>query len=166
MSLNNIQLTAETGRILFSKSLVSSDDFIPLKNEKESIKITSLGENQKHILFLTNDVQHKFLPDNEMELLTNLVSACKLSMADIAFVNFHSDPLNYHQFDEYFEPKKILLFGISTSDLELPFTIPFFQIQNFNSQQYLTAPALKDFLENKNLKKELWKSLQKLFQLS
>jgi hypothetical protein len=60
----------------------------------------------------------------------------------------------------------MLLFGVDTSDLELPFTIPFFQIQNFNSQEYLTAPALKDLLENKNLKKDLWKSLQKLFQLS
>jgi hypothetical protein len=165
MSLDNIQLTAETSRILFSKSLISFENQIPLEEENESIKISSFGENEKHILFLTSDAGHKFLPDNEMELLTNLVSACQLSMADIALVNFHSNPLNYQQFNGYFQPKKILLFGISTSEVELPFTIPFFQIQNFNSQEYLTAPALKEFLENKNLKKDLWKSLQKLFQL-
>lgn len=166
MSLDNIQLTAETSSILFSKNLISFEDSVPLEEENKPMKITSLGENQKHILFLTSDVNHKFLPDNEMELLTNLVSACKLSMADISLVNFHSNQLNYQQFNEYFQPKKMLLFGVDTSDLELPFTIPFFQIQNFNSQEYLTAPALKDLLENKNLKKDLWKSLQKLFQLS
>lgn len=166
MSLDNIQLTAETSRILFSKNLVEPKNFISQKKAKESIQISSLGENQKSILFLVNDLEHKYLPDDQMELLTNLISACKLSMADIALVNFTPNRFNYQQFTNYFQSKKILLFGVSTLDVELPFSIPFFQIQNFNSQEYLSAPSLKEFLENKNLKKDLWKSLQKLFQLS
>ncbi|HXS55563.1 MAG TPA: hypothetical protein VN726_05530 [Hanamia sp.] len=166
MSLNNIQLTAETGRILFSKNLIETGDIIAGNETGSAIKISSLGENQKQILFLVNDSEHKFLADHEMELLTNLITACKLSMADIVLVNFHSNPFNYQQFDTLFTPKKILLFGVSTSEAALPFEIPFFQIQSYNSQQYLVAPALKDLAENKNLKKQLWISLQKLFQLA
>jgi len=98
-----------------------------------------------------------------MEMLSNLVIACKLSMADIALVNYHYNPFNFIQFNDYFQPKTILLFGISTAELNLPFTIPFFQIQEFQQQKFLTAPPLADFLANKNLKKELWITLQKLF---
>ncbi|HEY5390715.1 MAG TPA: hypothetical protein VIJ57_01275, partial [Hanamia sp.] len=62
-----------------------------------------------------------------------------------------------------FGSKKLLLFGVSSTQLELPFSIPFFQVQSFNDQLYMTAPPLKNFLNNKDLKKELWTSLQKLF---
>jgi len=163
MSLDNIQLSDQTCRILFSHNLIEDQrsDVIAVSDEK--IKIDSLGANHKRILFLVNDASCKFLPDEEMELLTNLVSACKLSMDDIALANFNSNTFNYLQFKVQFHPQKILVFGVSTAELGLPFDIPHFQIQHFQEQLYLTAPSLKDFLTNKALKKELWISLQKLF---
>ena len=163
MSLDNIQLSDQLCSILFSHNLIEDSASNTITDSKKKFEINSLGENQKKILLLVNDPSYKFLPDDEMELLTNLVTACKLSIADIALVNFNLNKYNYHQFNDQFEPKKILVFGVTTAELELPFDIPYFQIQPFQEQFYLTAPFLKDFLNNTALKKELWKSLQKLF---
>ncbi|HET7115799.1 MAG TPA: hypothetical protein VFI29_04885 [Hanamia sp.] len=165
MSLDNIQLSKKECQILFAKNLVGTVQDIVADTVSNEIKINSLGGNQKNILFLVNDSQNKFLPDNEMDLLSNLITACKLSMADIALVNHYNTFINYHQLTDHFQSKKILMFGATTSELGLPFSIPFFQIQQFQQQFYLTAPPLIDFLNNKNLKKDLWISLQKLFLL-
>lgn len=165
MSLDNIQLSKKERRLLFAKNLVGTVQNIESDKVSEETKIVSLGGNQKNILFLVTDSQNKFLPDNEMDLLSNLIIACKLSLSDIALVNYFKTNGNYRQMTDHFQSKKILMFGINTSDLDLPFSIPFFQIQPFQEQLYMTAPPLKDFLENKNLKKDLWLSLQKLFLL-
>lgn len=163
MSLDNIQLPDQTCAILYSRNLIEDQASRNIEISQENIKINYLGENKKHVLFLVNDPSCKFLPDEEMDLLTKLVSACRLSMNDIALVNFNSDRYNYQRFNSEFQPNKILLFGIQNSDLGLPFDIPHFQVQNFQQQLYLTAPSLKEFLNNTALKKELWISLQKLF---
>lgn len=163
MSLDNIQLSSQSCAILFNHTLIEETVSDPKANSQEKIKIESLGENKSHVLFLVNNPLHKFLPDEEMELLTRLVSACKLSMADIALVNFSSNKSNYFQFNDQFQPKKLLIFGVKNTDLGLPFDIPNFQVQQFQQQLYLTAPSLKEFLNNTELKKQLWKTLQKLF---
>lgn len=163
MSLNNIQLSDVTCQMLFQKNLVAKEGAIDDPELSKELKISSLGENQKNILFLVNEMDYTYLPDNEMEMLSNLIIACKLCMSDIALVNYHYNQHQYPQFNDYFKPKIILLFGVSTAAVGLPFTIPFFQIQHFQQHLFLTAPPLADFLENKNLKKDLWISLQKLF---
>jgi hypothetical protein len=163
MSLDNIELSGQSCEILFRRNLIADSISEMTADSQEKSEIRSLGDNQKQILFLVNNTSSGFLPDEEMELLTNLIIACKLSMADIALVNFNSNKKNYQDFNDQFNPKKILIFGIETNELKLPFTIPYFQIQPFHQQFYLTAPPLNEFLNNKNLKKELWVCLQKLF---
>ena len=163
MSLDNIQLSGQTCSILFSHNLIEDSASNATSTSQKKIEINSLGENEKKLLFLVNVPDHKFLPDNEMELLTNLIHACKLSMADLALVNFSVNRYHYSQFISQFHPKKVLAFGVTTAELGLPFEIPHFQIQTFQDQVYLFCPPLKDFLNNVAIKKELWKSLQKLF---
>ena len=162
MSLNNIQLSGEACKNLFQNNLVQLIK-TGTKEKSVSTKTESLGENLQKIFFLVNDPSCRFLTDDEMEMVTKLLSACKLSMADIALVNFYFNPMDYHSISEMFGSKKLLLFGVSSVQLELPFSIPFFQVQSFHDQLYMTAPPFRDFLNNKELKKELWTSLQKLF---
>jgi len=163
MSLDNIQISGQTCEILFKHNLIAGTTSEIIADSLIKSKIRSIGDNQKQILFLVNNSEAPFLPEEEMALLTNLITACKLSMADIALVNFNSNKKPYENFNEQFKPKKILIFGIETTELGLPFAIPYFQIQPFHQQFYLSAPSLKEFLNNKNLKMELWVCLQKLF---
>src|SRR5690242_6585405 len=88
MSLDNIQLSTQTCEILFSHNLIGDQASKPKAQTQEKIKIECLGENKKQVVFIVNDPSSKFLADEEMEMLTKLVSACKMTMKDIALVNF------------------------------------------------------------------------------
>lgn len=162
MSLNKIQFSGYLCQNLYTKNLISTTGISNTDNSK--IKIGSLGGNQKKILFLVNNSTSKFLDDEEMILLTNLTTACKLSMEDIALVNYaNCDNINYKDLIDYFQAQKILMFGIPFPEMDLPFIIPDFQIQSYGGKLFMAAPALNGFINNKDLKKDLWKSLQKIF---
>lgn len=162
MSLNKIQFSGYLCQNLYAKNLIPTTRISDTDNSR--IKISSLGGNQKKILFIVNNSANKFLADEEMILLTNLTTACKLSMEEIALVNyFNCDNKNYKDLIDYFQAEKILMFGIPLQDMDLPFIIPDFQIQSFGGKLFMAAPALNDLVNNKDLKKDLWKCLQKIF---
>ena len=162
MSLNNIQFSSDLCHRLYAKSLILTEE---ISNSPQStIEISSLGGNQKGILFLVNNPDTKFLGNDDMILLTNLITACQLSMEDIALVNyFNSDKLNYKDLIEYFQSETILLFGIPAKKIDLPFIIPNFQIQSYDKKLFMAAPGLNELNNNKDLKKDLWLCLQKIF---
>jgi hypothetical protein len=161
MSLNKIELTNYLCQNLFTKNLVVNSEFVEQNFAKN--EISYLGENKKQILFIVNNPKQDFLADEEMKLLTNLLKACKLSLEDIALVNYANHPYSYEILSEKFHSKKILMFGVSTADLDLPFAIPLFQIQKFHEQFFMPAPLLEDLSASKELKTKLWICLQKLF---
>lgn len=164
MEIDNIQLTSYLCEKMFAGSLVDLTEDSEVNSSIPKAAINSLGENKRNILFLVSNDRYLFLADDEMILLSGLLSACRISMADIALVNFHQCPATaYGQFLEVFQPKKILLFGVTAADVQLPFTIPFFQIQKFEEQVYLICPSLSKLINNKKLKQELWVCLQKVF---
>ena len=101
-----------------------------------------------------------------MKFLYDLLTACQLTMGDIALVNFfHNNTITYRELMVQLQPKKILIFGISANDLDLPFTIPFFQMQNFQEQVYMISPSIEELQMNIELKKQLWACLQKIFNI-
>jgi hypothetical protein len=167
MSLDKIQLPGFLYGPLFRKNLViikagGQEDSL----KKESKKINFLGSNKKKIVVVGNDNQNKFLGDNQMKFLNDLLNACNLTMADIAFVNFReSSGFSYPDINDQFHPDKILMFGVSAKELDLPFEIPFFQVQNFQGQLYIISPTLAEIQLDNNLKKRLWACLQKIFNI-
>ena len=174
MSIDNIKLTAYVCQSMYPKSLICTSETVENKPgiisspaKKKLINkstIDSLGENEGNILFLVNNEENKFVADDEMKLLSDLLTACKISMADIALVNYRQHPqMNYQVLEDQFHPKKILAFGVTPADLELPFAIPFFQVQKFQEQLYMISPSFADFINNTGLKKLLWNSLKKIF---
>ena len=166
MSIDNITLPAFLYQNLFRKNLVDLKADIPDNVLKEELKINFLGGNEKKIIFLINDNQNKFLADIQMKFLYDVLSACGLTMEDAAIVNFfHNSTITYRELMVQLQPKKILMFGIPAIDLDLPFTIPFFQIQNFQEQIYITSPSIEQLQMNIELRKQLWTCLQKIFNI-
>jgi len=167
MSLDKLQLPGFLYGSLFKKNLVIIKSCVqPDSLKKESKRINFLGGNKKKIVFIGNDGQNKFLGDDQMKFLNDLLNACNLTMADIAFVNFReSSGFSYPDISDQFHPDKILMFGVSAKELDLPFEIPFFQLQNFQDQQYIISPSLAEIQSNKELKKQLWACLQKIFNI-
>ncbi len=166
MTIDNIYLSDFLCQNLFKKNLIGQEEVEKTSGNIEKTGLQHLGLNQKRILFLVNNPDNKYLEDDEMEMLTNLLTACKLSVADIALVNYaHCSPINYDKLIKEFDSEKILVFGISTGDLKLPFNVPDFQIQKFQQQIYLFNPSMNAVLNDVLLKKNLWNSLKKLFSI-
>ncbi len=170
MSLNQIQLTNQQLAGLYSSVLMESTVSTietPISNPEPEYKpVKYLGKNAKHIVLLVSNATVPFLPDEELSFLTNILSACKLSLADVAIVNIHSlKETEVETAIRPLEPKSVLLFGITPLSIDLPINFPQFQLQPFNKRTYLYSPNLQELATDKTLKLQLWNCLKILFGL-
>ena len=119
---------------------------------------------------MVNDKEAVYLKDESLQFLSAILGACKLNLGDVAIVNYEKDPLNYLVLKEKLSPQFLLLFEVSAKQLNLPFTIPFYQVQQYDNCQLLFAPSLETMLGNtqdaKLEKSRLWLSLKKMFSIS
>lgn len=164
MSLDNIQLSPLLVEKLYSKALVDLNTMKAVPENAAQPGFNWLGNNEKNILIVVNEPAAAFLQDNDLNLLVGILTACKLSMADIALINFHkNEQADYNSLNKALNPSTILLFGTDPAKLDFPLNFPHFQLQGYNGQHYLSSPALNMLAADVSLKKQLWQSLQKHF---
>ncbi len=132
--------------------------------------IKYLGQNGKQVIVVVESTDAAFVNDVALQFLTKLLKACGLHLDDIAIVNTNIQPLTFVALKEELGAKTILLFGIDTADIKLPFDIPLFQVQHYAGCTIVPAPTLADLdnetKEAKQKKRNLWDSLQRCFNLS
>jgi hypothetical protein len=161
MSLNQIKLNTRLLTDLYHDVLIQSDSTTSVP---DSQGIKYLGKNAKHIALLINNPSLPYLADNELNFLTNILSACRLSLADVAIVNIHAIPENRMEESlQTLDPKIVILFGMDPLSIDLPINFPQFQLQGFNGKTYLFSPTLQELEADKTLKLKLWNSLKTLF---
>ena len=166
MSLDNMELTETLIQSLYSKSLYDLKTNTSCLDKVQGGSIGFLGSNQKRIVLLVNSSQAIYLPDEELNFLLGILTACKLTMADIALINISKNPdLLYTDITEQLKAEKIFLFGLGVKALELPLQFPHYQVQHFNNQVYLSSPSLSDLQKDKEEKMKLWNCLKKIFSL-
>ncbi|MEO7530299.1 MAG: hypothetical protein ABIS69_02775 [Sediminibacterium sp.] len=128
-----------------------------------------LGSNLQKITLLVREKEAVYLPDASLHFLSNILGACKLNLGDVAIVNFHNDPVDYAFLKEKLTPTFILLFGVTAQEVQLPFSIPYYQVQKYDGRQFLLNPSLDTMLgdgqEAKLEKSKLWLSLKKMFNV-
>lgn len=164
MSLDNIQLTPFLVQHLYKKTLVELDAVKPAAPAPKDNPILFLGNNEKNILIVVDEKEAAFLPDDDLKLLVGILTACKISLADVALVNYNKNKkLDYDKLLQDFTPEFILLFGIGPASLNFPLHFPNFQLQQYNHQTYLSAPTLSVLAAQVDQKKQLWTCLQKYF---
>ena len=181
MSLDDIKLSPFLVKKMYEKTLVissfandkkaqivknidSEKSIAAHTNEEYSIKY--LGKNNRNILIVVDEKDHKFLGDDELSFLMNILSACNITMADAALVNAYADEnVMYENLIKNFEPSTILFIGTEPQALGFPVQIPMYQVQAYNKQQYLCTPSLQKLSADKEEKKQLWVALQKIFSI-
>ncbi len=180
MDLNHIELPAAAVAELYHSSLVGSVDDIagqtnnsmtiveessPVVEQKTTAPWRSLGDNKKHILIAVKTGEAVHLPDNDLQFLTGILGACKLTLADVAIININEQAATYKELTVFFKSRIVLLFDIEPASFGLPMSFPQYQIQAFANNSFLYSPALKQLENDKVEKSKLWVCLKRLFNL-
>ncbi len=177
MSLNELRLSSSLVAMLYPNSLTQPDhddaamaSNKPVAQEKIFEAATgtskSLGNNQKNILIVVryNDVVH--LPDDELNFLTGMLTACKLSLDDVAIINTNNyEKINYKGALKQFKSRIVFLFGVTPGEFELPVNFPAFQVQTVSGCTYLYTPALEVRNTDSLFKSRLWLGLRSIFSI-
>ncbi len=158
---------------LFRSSLVMVEGEPKLLKEQPKTVITNterqwyLGSNLRKITLLVNEKEAVYLADDSLQFLSSILGACKLNLGDVAIVNYHNDPVNYPFLKEKLVPNHLILFGVTANEIQLPFMVPYYQVQKHDNRSFLLAPALDTMLgtsqEAKLEKSKLWLSLKSMF---
>jgi hypothetical protein len=163
MSLNSIELSPLHLTQLYQKVLVASSDPKP---EPENQNFKYLGKNAGNILILVKEEEYPFVSDNQLQFLTAILTACKLSLADVAIVNaLNMDQEEVTEVISHLQSRNIIAFGMEPAALGLPMYFPAFQVQQSETRYYLHTPELAALEQDQNLKKQLWNSLKTMFKL-
>jgi len=127
------------------------------------------GSNSQRIAILVEDKSNVFIGEKELEFLTNILKACKLSISDIALINYARTPRSLEELIHDPGCTHFLLFGLSPAHLQLQFNFPLYQPQAVEQNQLLLAAPLSSMMSTspaaKAEKMKLWNALQQFFQL-
>ena len=164
-TLDNFQLSTNLLADLYKDSLVMLD--IPqestlLLNEKKS---DLLGGYQSKILLLVSSIDVPYLQDDELQLLTNMLNACKLSLVDVGILNVHHlENKDWYQIIEHHAPQKAIVFG-ELDAVGIPNDAKY-QVLDQPEFQWIQSISLTDLNQNPAEKKELWFALKKMFNIT
>ena len=81
--------------------------------------IKFLGEHQKKILVLVQDMDAVHLNERAFDLLTSILNACKLTIADIALINLANKNFSLHQILTQVPSDLVLVFDINPTQLKI-----------------------------------------------
>ena len=133
------------------------------------IKKLFFGSNKKNVAILIKDSSAVHINDEWLTTLSKLLNACKLTPEDVAIVNFAHQSEMFSALKETLKPKIALLFDVTTQDVQLPFTIPHYQVQRYADCIFMTAPANTLSVEIqepiRSEKKRLWEKLKLIFSV-
>ena len=162
MSLNDIKLTNQQVAELYQNVLI--EPFA--KDVPGQQPLNFLGGNLQRILIVVNKEATAFLTDTEFDFLTNILSACKLSIADVAIINWSNNSFDsYTNILEELKSKKVILFDLDPLEFGLPLFFPHYQTQPFNNCTFLSAPPLLILASSVTEKKNFWNALKNFFGL-
>jgi len=134
----------------------------------ENQPIAKLGGFAKKILVLVNEEDVLHISDHSLELLSKMLAAVQLSLADIALINLAAQKLDLQHIHRELDAEINLFFGVEPSSMGLPMRFPHFQVQNWNNKMFLYSPSLRELNgsseDQTNQKRNLWASLKVIFR--
>lgn len=178
MSLNDLRLSPGIASALYQGSLVNLDGdhkeitakvtkpTPAVQNESNETAFKFLGDNRKNILVMVSYAEAVHLPDDALTFLTNMLSACKLSLGDVTIVNRRNYPAaGYKELVSQFRSSIVFLFGVDPIDFGMPVSFPHYQVQNLANTTFLYSPSLHEQKDDPLLKSKLWVCLRNIFSI-
>jgi hypothetical protein len=178
MGINDLQLSPELIAALYPEILVASGDPVPasgpgkpgepLKSKKSDY--TFLGGNRRSLCILVLCPDEEFMPEEQFVFLQKIMAACKYSLDDIAIINTHRQPMDVESLKNQFSPHVIFLWGNPPPDIPgFPKTLTDMSVTTWENMIVLPVAQTDlmsgDSPEGPALKRVLWTSLKKIFNL-
>lgn len=128
-----------------------------------------LGNNAKGILIMVKDMNNVHLSEEALALLSGILGACRLNMADVAVMNFARNPFSFAALRQQMQVNYCFLFEVTMQDMQLAFAVPPYQVFAHDNCTFLSAPSLSAMLDGSEnarlLKGNLWLCLKKIFNI-
>jgi hypothetical protein len=126
-----------------------------------------LGKNQKKVSVITRYKDDPYIPEEHLQFLIKILSACKLNLGDVAILNDASGGVSIGKLKQELDPGFVLLFAVEPVEIGLPLSFPPLRPQSFEGCNFLTIPGIDSLIPDteiaKGLKKQLWDCLKKMF---
>jgi hypothetical protein len=146
---------------------VKSD--LPIEATLPITPIKFLGEHQKKILVLVQDINAVHLNERDFDLLTSILNACKLTIADIALINLANKNFSLHQILTQVPSEFVLVFDINATQLKIKLPTKLYAPILLGETQLLFSNNLIQMQgmdqDSKIEKTKLWSALKLLFKL-
>jgi DNA polymerase III psi subunit len=114
------------------------------------------------VLILVNEPEHAYLSDEGMKLLTGILAACGMSMADVGILNLTTElNLSTPTLQDLFNPSAWWIFGIDAERLQLGIMSNSEQTNSYKNVPVFWSPALKTLEGDPAAKRTLWGQLKK-----
>jgi hypothetical protein len=131
--------------------------------------IKFLGEHQKKILVLVQDIDAVHLNERAFDLLTSILNACKLTIADIALINLANKNFSLHQILTQVPSEIVLVFDINPTQLKIKLPTKLYTPILLGTTQLLFSNNLAQMQgidqASKIEKTKLWSALKLIFKL-
>jgi len=136
---------------------------------KELGQIKYLGEHLKQVTIIVKDELAVYLNENDLTLLSSILSACKLTLADIALINVAQQKLSLHEILNVLPSKLVMIFDVSSTTLKIKLPTTLYKSIQLGDTYLLFSNSLSLMQGSdqsaKLEKSKLWAILKQLFQL-
>lgn len=159
----NTKITTE------EKSATTTTKMVASKEVKWDGPIKSLGEHNKKITVIVNDPNSVHLNESDFILLTSILNACRLTIADIALINLGKQPVGLHQILQEYPSTLVISFAVDATQLKVKLPNTLYKVSQLGESHILFSNALASMqgtgVEAKQEKAKLWTVLKKIFEL-
>lgn len=140
-----------------------------ISNINELGQIKYLGEHLKQVTIIVKDELAVYLNENDLTLLSSILSACKLTLADIALINVAQQKLSLHEILNVIPSKLVMIFDVNSTTLKIKLPTTLYKSIQLGDTYLLFSNSLSLMQggdQSAKLEKgKLWAILKSLFQL-
>jgi hypothetical protein len=155
-------------QIAENKLLGKEQETIPEASEMAS-PIKYLGDHHKKILVVVNDPESVYLNETDFILLTSILNACRLTIADIALINIGNQKASLHEMLTKLPSLLVIAFDLDAKALKIKLPSTLYKTTPLGETNLLFSAALSTMqgssADAKKEKGKLWTVLKQIFQL-
>ena len=168
-SIENKVKAAITAKGKEELAITSTNEAVNDEKTASPTPIKYLGDHLKKIIVIVQDADAVYLNETDLGLLSSILNACKLTLADIALINTAKQPLSLHEILETLPSQLVLVFELTGEQLKIKLPATLYKPIILGETHILFSSSLhlmQGVDQSAKLEKsKLWNALKLLFKL-